>query len=404
MTHTVSHRQAGVVKANVAGLIRHTFRDVDKSNGLETQHSNERIIPERTHLNESVLFVDGQEVELSSSRQILDELDSRLEKAGGTRTNKKTGKVSRVAVREDAKVVRDIVLQLDPKFSRSSEFLVDEENEEHQQEVRRLLAEMVDHYADVYGRKNLLASSLHLDETSPHIHLMVTPIDEEGRVRQESFIKAGRGSKSGMAENDRAMRSRLKGAGYDVDPKPRGANRSHMSIDEYAKWQDRIEELEAREIEVEDREVGQRKRGSTQNKNKVWLDKQKAAHDAREADLSQREVSVVTREAQAKKVAQNGSQALRKGQELWAKAKAEGQAAQDAKMAFKEGSARAFAVERDALALIKEIDEGTRLAPKKRYDEKIRPASKQRVQSVRNFNTWAEDDKPKADEWQYGDD
>ena len=120
MTYTVSHRQAGAKRSAVGGLIRHEFRDIDKHNGVETRHSNERIVPERTHLNESRLWIDGEEVELTDSRQILDELDRRLSKAGGTRTNKKTGKVTRIAVREDAKVVRDLVLQLDPKSTRSS--------------------------------------------------------------------------------------------------------------------------------------------------------------------------------------------------------------------------------------------------------------------------------------------
>ena len=249
MTYTVSHRQAGAKRSAVGGLIRHEFRDIDKHNGVETRHSNERIVPERTHLNESRLWIDGEEVELTDSREILDELDRRVSKAGGTRTNKKTGKVTRIAVREDAKVVRDLVLQLDPKFTRSSEWLTDEsvteeERAERQAETRRLLGEMIDHYGELYGRHNLLAASLHLDETSPHVHLLVTPIDDQGRVRQESFIKG----RQAMRENDRAMRRRLAGAGYDVDPEPRGGNRSNMSIEEYAQWQQRIEEIEARHV------------------------------------------------------------------------------------------------------------------------------------------------------------
>lgn len=320
MTYTVSHRQAGVQRSDAGGLIRHTFRDVDKSNGIETQHSNERIIPERTHLNESVLFVDGEEIPLTNSRQILDELDGRLEKAGGTRTNKKTGKVTKIAVREDAKVVRDLVLQLDPKFSRSCEYLLTEDGEEKLEEVRELLGEMIEHYADVYGRKNLLAASLHLDETSPHIHLLVTPIDEEGRVRQESFIESGRGPKSGLAKNDQAMRERLAGAGYDVDMKPRGGNRSNMSVDEYSKYAQRIEDLEAREVEVEDRSAQLMKNRGIQKQNRDTLQKQKAAQDARAAALGVREASVKAKGAEAAKSSQIAARALSAAKEREVKA------------------------------------------------------------------------------------
>ena len=91
MAYTVSHRQGGVQRSAVGGLIRHEFRNVDKRNGAETQHSNERIVAERTGLNESVMFIDGQPAELVDSQQVIAELDRRLSLAGGMRVSKKTG-------------------------------------------------------------------------------------------------------------------------------------------------------------------------------------------------------------------------------------------------------------------------------------------------------------------------
>lgn len=304
MTYTVSHRQGGVQRSAVGGLIRHEFRDIDKSNSVETEHSNERIVAERTHLNVSWMWVDGEEVELTDTRQIVDELDSRLSEAGGTRTNKKTGEKTRIAVREDAKVVRDLVLQLDPTFTRSSEWLTEEGEARRQGETRRLLGEMIDHYGDVYGRENLLAASLHLDETSPHVHLMVTPIDDEGRVRQASFISG----RQGMRDNDQAMRQRLAGAGYDVDRQPRGGNRSNMSIDGYAQWQNRIAEVEAREVQVEDRELHQGRNRGIQKRNQEILKQRKEAHDAREASLRAREQKVAKGSAEAAEDRQRAAQ------------------------------------------------------------------------------------------------
>lgn len=401
MTYTVSHRQGGVKRSAVGGLIRHEFRDIDKHNGVETQHSNERIIPERTHLNESWMWVDGERVELTDTRQITDELDRRLEGAGGTRTNKKTGEVSKIAVRSDAKVVRDFVLQLDPKFTRSSEWLTDEDEETHREEVRRLLGEMVDHYGEVYGKHNLLAASLHWDETSPHIHLMVTPIDDEGRVRQESFIAAGRGSKSGLSKNDRKMRERLKGAGYDVDPEPRGGNRSNLSIDQYAQWQQRIEEIEAREVEVEDREAVLNKRGSVQKRNREWLSARKEEHDAREASLSAREAEVREKTAEAVKVRQKGVQALSEAKELREKALAEGRAARAVKKAYQDGMARVEELEAATKTLVSEWKAGSRIVSKKTYAEKIKPAQIEKNERVRRVADWTVYDKP-DDDFEFG--
>lgn len=255
MSYTISHRQAGVTRADVKGLVRHEYRDVDRSNGKETEHSNERIVPSRTPLNHSVMFRDGEEIPLDSSVQIIEELDRRLESAGGTRTNPKTGETVRTKVRKDAKIVRNIILQLDPDFTRSSEHLTsDDVDPAHQEKVAEHLNQMVDFYGEVYGRHNLLAASLHLDERSPHIHLQVTPIDEKGRVRQSSFIEDGRGKESGLAKNDRAMRRYMRDRGYDADPEPTGANRSHMHQDDYAKWKQAEEAQKEREVELQDKE------------------------------------------------------------------------------------------------------------------------------------------------------
>lgn len=363
MTFTVSHRQAGTKRSGVAGLVRHEFRDIDKSNGVETQHSNERIVPERTHLNESWMWVDGQQTALTDSRQITDELDRRLESAGGTRTNKKTGKVTKVAIREDAKVVRDIVLQLDPQFTRSSARLLDDDEEEHREEVRRLLGEMVQHYADLYGQKNLLAASLHWDETSPHVHLLVTPIDDDGRVRQESFIKG----RQAMRDNDRAMRRRLEKVGYDVDKEPRGGNRSNMSIDEYAQWQESIERVEAQEVEVADRAIKVRVRESDVNARERSL-------EAREASVSSREAEVGVREAEAAKTAQKAAQEL--------------SAAQAAKDQYLEGLERAQEVRSAFQDLNAELLRGSRVVSRDAYLGRVQPAQKRAENSVREHAQW----------------
>lgn len=363
MTFTVSHRQAGTKRSSVGGLVRHEFRDVDKHNGVETQHSNERIIPERTRLNESVMWVDGKEVALTDSRQITDELDRRLADAGGTRTNKKTGKVTKVAVREDAKVVRDIVLQLDPQFTRSSARLLDDDEEDRREEVRDLLGEMVQHYADLYGQKNLLAASLHWDETSPHVHLLVTPIDEQGRVRQESFIKG----RQAMKDNDRAMRRRLEEVGYDVDRQPRGGNRSNMSIDEYAQWQESIEKVAAEEVEVADRAVKVRVRESDVNARERSL-------DAREAAVSARESEVGVREAEAMKTSQRASQEL-------SEAKA-------AKAEYLEGVKQARAVRSAVEALENELIKGSRVVKRDVYRDRVQPAQERAKTALRGHSQW----------------
>lgn len=276
MSYTVTARQEGATRADAAGRLRHAFRDVDRAAGREAAHSNPRIRPGLTGLNESRIWdrSSGCWRDLGSVDEIMDELDARLANAGGQRVDKR-GRVTRTKVRSNAKVIREIVLQLDPDWTRSSAMCIEDQaagDGRHTDEVRERLRQMVEYFSsEVYGADNMLAFSMHLDETTPHLHLFVTPIDERGRVRHESFIKAGRGPKSGLARVDRGLRRWMIERGYDADPEPRGVRKSHMGIEEYARHARQQEELAADRVEVEDRRRS--------------LDARAADLDAREAAL-----------------------------------------------------------------------------------------------------------------------
>lgn len=268
MTYTVSHQQEGVSRAHAEGLVHDVFR-VDLLDGLEW-HSEpgekKDIDLNLTSANVSRMWREGEMIELDTKyqgedgnshqiKQILGELDRRLESANGQRVNKKTNEVMSTKIREDAGVIRHIYLQLDPWFTKHSHQIIFLGDDARTDEVRDFLEVMVDHYAELYGRNNLLASSFHLDQTYPHTHLLVTPIDDQGRVRQQSFIRSGRGPKCDMAKNDQAMRSRLKNSGYDVNDEPDDGRRKSMSAREYERLFLRQAEVLEREHDVLEREL-----------------------------------------------------------------------------------------------------------------------------------------------------
>lgn len=302
MTHTISHRHGTVPRAQVGGLLRHNYRDVDRMNDRETNHSNERIDPMRTMYNESVMYRDGEALPMSSSAEVLEELDRRLETVHGTRTNRKTGETKKIALRKDAGVVREIVMTLDPKYSRSSHYMVEDQengNGKHAEKIKGHFRDMIDFYADVYGRENLLASSLHLDETTPHVHLWVTPIAEvEGirTIKQAAFIGDGRGPDGGMGRNDKAMREWMTDKGYDVDPEPRRITTKNMSAEELAALEKLMEELDGRQVEMEDRETELTQRETELQEADKQVSELADYASSTMAKVGQREVGVKRRE------------------------------------------------------------------------------------------------------------
>lgn len=45
----------------------------------------------------------------------------------------------------------------------------------------------LDWVKETFGEKNIIASTLHLDETSPHIHTEIVPIDDKGKLNAKSY-------------------------------------------------------------------------------------------------------------------------------------------------------------------------------------------------------------------------
>jgi len=46
--------------------------------------------------------------------------------------------------------------------------------------------------ASIYGEENIISMHLHLDEQTPHMHAIVVPITEDGRLSCKSFVDGKR--------------------------------------------------------------------------------------------------------------------------------------------------------------------------------------------------------------------
>lgn len=296
MSYTVTHRQAGVTRSDSVGLLRHSFRDVDRKNGVEISHTNEMIDSDRTVWNVSRFYRDGVEVELHKTGDLIRELDARIAAHPVYVTKKDGTKVQRKLAKTTG-VLREIIIQFDPEFTKSSveniqgELMDDETAVARQEEVKRFFAVATEYYGNLYGKHNLFASSEHWDETSPHMHLYLTPIDEQGRFRQESFIKSGRGSKSGMALNDKAFREYLNDNGFDVDRVKRDEFTSKLSKDALTKLSEQKKSLDQREKDVD-------KRRDEVLGNYSYVKKREDKVETRETEVAEREKAVKKRETE----------------------------------------------------------------------------------------------------------
>lgn len=291
MTYTATFDASHKVKAagpHRVNFERHIARDVDQAHGFTFGHQNPNIDPARTSLNitrvndghggfrKLAVAAGEQGKRRPPSAEIGDYLDTRLE----TVKNK---------LRIDAVVMRPIVLQLDPAWF-----------EEHNptwrtaglnNQARKHVSAQLTWARREFGHENLVAYSLHLDETNPQLQLLVTPVTSDGRLSQKDFFKGP----SDLRRQHKESREALAASGYDVDFRVSSRSIEHLSSSEYASKSDEVREkaadvdareakATAHELRLDVRERGLRER-EVEGFERGWAEGRDAAESAARADL-----------------------------------------------------------------------------------------------------------------------
>lgn len=291
MTYTATFDASHKVKAagpHRVNFERHIARNVDQAHGFTFGHQNPNIDAGRTHLNVTrVNDGDGGFRTLAvthrdngkrraPSAEIGDYLDKRLR----TVKNK---------LRKDAVVLRPVVLQLDPEWfeSHNPGWRTNGLNSQ----ARKHISAQLKWARQEFGHENLVAYSMHLDETNPQLHLLVTPVTNDGRLSQKDFFRGP----SDLRRQHRESREALAASGYEVDFSVSSRSTEHLSSAEYAAKSkavhDKAAELDTREAKataherrLEARERGVRER-EAEGFERGWAEGRDAAESAVRADL-----------------------------------------------------------------------------------------------------------------------
>lgn len=221
-------------KHSISGFLNHFARE---ENEIEINHSNENIDPSRTHENRTYIYdpEKGRMVLSTSHEQIIDALRDSLDRAVDmeNRTYRNTGR----AIRKDAVLAYGLIMQIDPQFYK--------DHKDDEQLMAQSYVDMIRIAQERFGKENIVAASLHLDEANPHLHFIMTPVTSDGRLNQKQFINAPK-----LTQMHNEFRNKLRGKGYDIDLErktPVGAKR--LSEKDYKELQKAQEQLEAIEAE-----------------------------------------------------------------------------------------------------------------------------------------------------------
>lgn len=210
MSFAVIHMQK-IKTGGIRGIQNHNER-------LKESKTNPDIDPTKTHLNKDLKGEDDRTY-YNRVKDRIKELD--LPKA----------------VRKDAVTMCGFVCTSDKAFF----------DKLPQSEQDRFFKESHDFLKDRYGEKNVVASKVHYDEKTPHLHCYIVPVTEDGRLSAKNIF-----TRSELQKLQTEYHKHMNDKGFELD---RGLSsdgkRKHLDTQEFkieTKKQE-IEKLENKNIE-----------------------------------------------------------------------------------------------------------------------------------------------------------
>lgn len=283
MTFDASHKvgRGGHAQA----FFRHIARDLDQAAGFQFTQANKNIVPDRTRLNLTVVN-DGEggfrKARSVAGRPPSDEFDVYLKQRLSTVDRK---------LRKDAVLMRGLILQLDPRW-------FEEHNpswraEGMNAEAARYMGAALDWACTEFGQANVVGWSVHLDEVSPQLQVMVTPITDGGRLSQKDFFKGP----ADLKRQHKELRDAVAAVGYDVEYRVTERSREHLSSSEFQAKADRLRNAAQ---DVED--------------DKATYETLLVSLSNRESNLDGREAHIADKEVEAAAVREKARQAIEAAQ------------------------------------------------------------------------------------------
>ena len=144
--------------------VGHMFNHYARKEGDNVQRGNEKIKPELTHLNYNLAPVRTKKV-------VVNDVETEVEMSQMDYLNQRLSEVVQNRRRKDINVMADWVVTLPQDVP--------------EDKAKEFFQAVYDFNVEKYGEENVISAWVHMDETTPHIHIALVPAvkDENGTER-----------------------------------------------------------------------------------------------------------------------------------------------------------------------------------------------------------------------------
>lgn len=160
----------------VTGLANHNYY----KRGKKDEHSNQDIDPALSHLNMALVVPENDEKLRQSIKADID--------------NRVTGRVTKASIWVSEHIVYP------------------PEDLTERDELEQYFKDLLDFYYAKYGKENIKLAVVHMDETTPHIHIDTVPITQEGKLSRKEIY-----TRKAINDLHTDLAAYLKECGWDIE-------------------------------------------------------------------------------------------------------------------------------------------------------------------------------------------
>ncbi len=188
---------------NLMGIGNHNQRKTES-------HSNKEIDIDRSYLNYDL--VDHTKNYKKDIEKFINE-----------------NKSSSRAIRKDAVLVNEWIISSDRDFF---ENLSESETENFFERVK-------DYFAENFGENNIRYATVHLDETTPHMHMGIVPFDKDNKLSAKRVF-----NRVALQDIQEELPKYLKELGFEIERGQKGSERKNLTVPEFKEMKNEQKELE----------------------------------------------------------------------------------------------------------------------------------------------------------------
>lgn len=144
------------------------------------------------------------------------------------------------AIRKDATVMTSTIVTSDKGFFDKLSL----------EEQKKFFEESYKFLKECYGERNIVSAVVHMDETTPHMHLTAVPLTDDGKLSAKKII-----DRKFLRHIQKAIPELLQNKGFDIERGVEGSAKGHTETDDYKREQIKKLKTENKELKRQNEEL-----------------------------------------------------------------------------------------------------------------------------------------------------